>query len=134
MATVKNSRAPSVAINWGLSVELPGKSPVMAAKKIVPDTITMENGLKLYGEDALYNKGVITPIPTGGQISGVLLFVVEGVPKQDIWRDGTRLTLTFEDVLGQPYKASVTLKGSPRPFQYLPGLRSPISTPPRKPI
>jgi hypothetical protein len=125
-ATIKNIGAPSVVVIWNLAVHIPGKGPMKAAKRLLPATMRLDRQSMMYAEDALYNKAVNSPVPTGGQISGVLLFVLEGVARDDVWKQGTVLTLEFQDVLGTKSEASVTLTGANEPFKYLPGMRQPL--------
>jgi hypothetical protein len=125
-ATIKNIGAPSVVVNWNLVVHMPGKAPVKAAKRLLPTTMRLDKQSMMYAEDALYNKAVNSPVPTGGQISGVLLFVLEGVTRDECWKQGTILILEFQDVLNTKSEASVTLTGSKDPFRYLPGMRQPL--------
>jgi hypothetical protein len=56
-------------------------------------------------EDALYNKSVMQPIPTGGMISGILVYTFPDLALPIFMADAVECKLTFTDVLDRPYVA-----------------------------
>ena len=120
---VKNSGAPSIAERWKLLVTIDGKEyePMgqeipqpLKLKTITGQTITYSR------EDALYDKSVRNPIPRGGQITGVLQYLVD-IDKETAQRSGLKLKLTFVDIVGKSYTAVNLADSKIGPTRY-PGL------------
>jgi hypothetical protein len=83
-------------------------------KTITGQTITYSR------EDALYDKSVRNPILRGGQITGVLLYLVD-IDKETAQRSGLKLKLTFVDIVGKSYTAVNLADSKIGPTRY-PGL------------
>jgi len=127
-ATISNLGAPTIAKVWTLLVILPDGRQMTPLREMIPKTIvfyTHRGPRRFYQQDALYNK-TLTPIPTGGAESGILLFVAPaGTTTQDIFQPGTKIVLGFYDVANKPYSCSHTSTGVQSEFQYVPGTRPP---------
>jgi hypothetical protein len=136
-ATVSNLGMPSIVRKWTLNIKLPDGQMITPEPNVVPMRITADSPsgqpMEIYGEDALHNKGM-TPIPQGGAITGILLYVVRNFPREQIYQDGTLVILGFEDVVGK--KSEATLRLGPhraKNWMYFPGMKSPIPPPPKAP-
>jgi len=75
--------------------------------------------------DALYDKAMLSPIPTGGKIRGVLWFQVEQVNASVINKVGTIFGLWFKDSFGHLHTAICTISRSGKTLPtFFPGLRN----------
>ncbi len=129
VASIKNTGAPSVAAAWTLSVTIPGdikrQAEHMVAPEILqllPTAIPRGQAIQYFPEDALYEKAVKAPIPTGGLISGHLLFKLNGIKCETVENPGTIVSLGFKDVLEKPYSDTKKLGTARRGEVTIPGL------------
>jgi hypothetical protein len=100
----------------------------------MPEKVTLNtaNGaVTYYSTDSLLTK-VLTPIPVGGSVNGVVMFVFPDAPATVLMRPST-YTISFNDVFGKPYQMSIdTIGKATLPAIGLPGVRqdfSPIPAP-----
>jgi hypothetical protein len=63
---------------------------------------------EFYREDAIYNKAAASPIPVGGQVSGVILIKFRNAMLSDLRPNG-KLTLEFQDVKKNKYTVTMNL-------------------------
>jgi hypothetical protein len=105
IVSVRNLETPSIAEGWSLSVMPPGGQTFSATPYHISNTMTLEregnSPITLYGSDQLYNKIGITPIATGSLQRGILSFRIAQAPLESLNHSGTRLTLSYEDVIGK---------------------------------
>lgn len=136
---VGNAGAQSVAEGWTLRIESTNLDVTIRPTHI-PDEFSLYDGsgrtiTTLHGRDAIYEKAM-TPIERGRIIRGVLRYIVEGIPADRIRTPGNKLTVAFDDFLGNSYAASYTYTGNKIPPMYLPGSGQPfgnLDEPPPKP-
>jgi hypothetical protein len=125
--SISNIGMQSIANDWHLYLDFPdgkhteGQGSFVTKKTTFP---TPKGDRIVYQEDALYNKA-LTPIPTGGQINGVLLFEFPDLSVQDLLIQNVKVTLTFKDVSGKSYECFFVLTGKGVDWRYIPGTRSP---------
>jgi len=128
--TVRNTGAPSVAKYWEYTIKLPGGRTVKGVNQTIPKSLTVKtvNGLwKYYEEDALYNKAYINPIQNGSEVSGILIFHLPGLTKDDVFTHGSMVTLSFKDVKGKQNSCVHEMTGKKEiDLKYLPGMKSPL--------
>jgi hypothetical protein len=107
--TISNTGAPSVVANWRLEVRLQGQGA-----PIFPELVYIRNPIKLkrqtsiqtyIPEDALYNKTQEQPIPTNGQQTGFLVFLLKGIPANSDAFTGAVMTVSFTDIKKRTYSA-----------------------------
>lgn len=137
IASVRNVGAPSIAGGWNLQLTMPGRETVTGENTLIdptnPIVIHRPSGIPtVYApEDALYLKASSTPIPTGGQVVGVLMVRFPNITHAAAYTKGTTVKLTFKDVQGNDYDASYEIKGEPDTEpKYYPGMK--IVEPPKQ--
>jgi len=131
IATVENTGMPSVARGWKASVQTPEGKVVVGESHYVPPNIIVGdkgNQRRLSGDDALYDKAM-TPIPQGGAITGVLLFVFKDITAEQIFKTNSIVTLEFEDILKKKLTATFKMSGKRDENLYFPGMKSPLIQP-----
>jgi hypothetical protein len=128
IVSVSDLGAPSIVKSWHLRMDVLGGRSRTASTQALPQTIMFnlpQGPTVLYGEDGIYNK-TITPIPTGGRVSGLLMFSFpDDLTNEELWRLGNKYTIIFEDVRNKEYSVSAVQDGKPIKFPYVPGLRHP---------
>lgn len=110
IANLNNRGAPSVASHWELDVEIPN-NPMLKADLgyMKTDEIRMQRFpgdpemRQLFASDLLYDKAGSNPIPTGGSVTGWLLFFLDGIPYHKSEHPSSVLTLRFQDIAGHVY-------------------------------
>lgn len=75
-----------------------------------------------YAEDYLPRK-TIQPIPKGGCVQGVMVFMVQGASGEDLRTIGVKYHLGFNDVWGGSYAADTENKGMEDDLMAWPGIR-----------
>jgi hypothetical protein len=112
-ATIWNLGPPSAVNGYHLSAELADGRMIEAVTEAIFDDFMSPSGIAprrvFHKEDALYNKTVI-PIPTGGQVSGMLSFTLPNLTHDEVWKEGVKLHLRFTDVRNETYSVDVTLR------------------------
>lgn len=81
------------------------------------------------GEDALYNKTVVRPLPEGGMVTGVLFYSIDTNLSPKEVADHAIYKLTFVDAFGNEYSAENRAKDPGGPLYYA-GLKPPEMKPP----
>jgi hypothetical protein len=126
-ASIQNLGMPSIARSWSLLARVPEKGLLVGILQYAEARIIMfqegHDPIVHQNEDVLYNKIAEKPLQTGGEVTGVIQFHLEGVTKEDVYREGTVFVLTFEDVTDRPYFAVRVLKPGASPM-FLPGMKS----------
>lgn len=128
IASIVNRGAPSSADRWALSVQLPGGEIYEGVLRKIPANFVFRftgEAREIRGSDALYEKTLTTPIPSGGKVRGILWLQLEGVDGDLINSQGTLFTLWFQDSFGnvQPASCQIAESGKPLPA-FFPGLHS----------
>jgi len=130
--SIRNLGMDSVVTDYDVTLNFPDGRTLRPQSAMVPKNIVLSDlgmSMKDASAGALYEKTIESPIVHGGSRSGLLLFTMRGVRSDDLRIPGTRLVLSFRDVIGRPYTASMQFpSGNDRgKYQYCPG------TPPIKP-
>jgi hypothetical protein len=129
-AVIFNRGAPSIAHDWMLYVTPIGEKEINAKLLLVTKENPIvfqdqKNGSWTFNsEDTLYYK-TTTPIPSGGQASGVLVFTVEGKDKATVGQKGTKLKLACMDVFENDISAEVTRRNVSEGIKFYPGITPP---------
>jgi len=127
-ASVTNSGGvQSIARNWRLTAEVNGK-PYTAHTTTLSHTMTITTqgtSVTYFADDALYERAN-TPIPVGGVVQGILLFVFPTL-EQNAFAPGTRFTFTYEDAFKDRYSSALVSGGPSQPIGYLPGLHQQLN-------
>lgn len=113
IATIRNVGNPSIADNWSLSVDAGGRTiePGMVDFNITdPPPITFD-GDTIPMSKLLY-KETETPIQSGDEKQGILIFFASRIALKDLAVKGTKLTLTCHDVAGDVIRSVATVKGN----------------------
>jgi hypothetical protein len=102
-ATLRNLGAPTIADNWQLSLDVPGRGSATAVYPIgfrypLPQTFTFEDEIIPFNK-ILYEQ-TMSPVTTGDKKDGFLVFFVDGLEKKDVAVAGTKFTLSCTDVSG----------------------------------
>jgi hypothetical protein len=130
---IRNLGTPSIAEAWHLLIRAANGKEEMDDAWMLPPKLWFtkldERDRKLhvfrdFDKDALYNKA-LTPIPTGGEVVGKLVFRTRLLTAEEINVRGTRLTLTFFDAYGNSYSAEFGMSGLSQDMLYIPGLQNP---------
>lgn len=100
-------------------------------EKLSPSGVTLREfggsavAISYPAEDALYDKAA-TPVPVGGEVSGLLLFRFPELT-QDALTRGTMVKFGFQDAFGQAYSFNFTLRAAKDVPRYAPGLHEKVS-------
>jgi hypothetical protein len=123
---VNSGQMPSVLYDWQLTAEMNGKMYKGEPSTLGQFTITeKDRTITYFADDALYERA-LTPVPIGGIVQGVLLFVFPKLD-QDSFPDGTKFTLTFLDAINRRYTHVVTSGSGTTRLGYLPGLHQELT-------
>ena len=133
VASTRNTGMPTVAESYSLSVRVPGKTEITAMPTHIPGNIILgrdsKSGRIFQGSDALYSK-TAQPIPTGGVVNGVVLFIINNVSRDAVNQVGTSVKLNFADVTGKTFFAEYTFTGKEGDIPiYFPGMKQRIIPP-----
>jgi hypothetical protein len=141
--SVRSLGMQTIIHNYKLSINLPSKGEIIVSPTHFEGRITIESddqpGVSFDSKDMLYAKTHTKPIETGSMVEGGIVFVLQGVSKDEAYNARESLALLFEDVKGKVYvtkypKADMNKAVPPR---YLPGMPtktiSPKSSPGAKP-
>jgi hypothetical protein len=125
---IRNTGAPSIAGQWKLIVVIPNQPAVEGRiQHYLGSFITTDGKGEAYELDAsnlLDEKVVETPIATGAEQKGILLFTFKGISGDQMAVAGTTFRLSFRDVLGKEGAVEYRWDGTPgneRP-RYEPGI------------
>jgi len=108
LVSIRNSGTPTIIENWAFSVVLSDGSELVTERKIIPESLTLSGDavdLVITPKDALEEKTIVSPVPTGGMAKGILLFCLPGIEPDNVSRAGNLLRLKFYDVLGREHIA-----------------------------
>jgi hypothetical protein len=133
---VTNLGAPSIVTDYKLIIEIPGREPL----RLLPThpgrtlTLTQDDGRSTTysSEEAIYDKTAERPVPTNGSEKGFLWFIVRGVTRQDLHKDGVTFKLLYKDARGTPYSLSFVTGGIEMPLQHYPGMKEERVTLPKR--
>jgi len=133
--SVTNNGAPSITKNWLARIDIPGRGSVSSIPIHYPRGFDLTKdgqvGERLKNSDAIFEKTAESPVTTGAEVHGWLLFFLKGVNPEELRRDGTVVQLTFLDVNGKQHRITrlwpIGLDVDLPP--YVPGIQSrPVST------
>jgi hypothetical protein len=130
VAGVRNLGAPTILHGWSLKIVLPSHRVIEGSQLVGWKQLTLGTAGKPEAQvftkaHDLMEQTIHTPIPTGGQVSGVASFLVQGVDKALITQRGTNVRLTFLDVRGNEHTAEHLMTGQPGDaMAYIPGIGS----------
>jgi hypothetical protein len=115
---------------WQFKLTTPQGTVYDGQKTLMRGPIKMPDGLRLYPEDNLFLKQADQPIPTGGQRTGWLLFVVRQ-PRRELDNLASVMELSFADVEGNWYHQKQTVQGTAKEGHplYYPGFKLPEDSP-----
>ena len=125
---VTNQGAPSIAHGWQLFIVMPDQT-LEVLPRHYGGTTTLDlpgrSPLVFTEDEFIYNKIGSNPLATGGMASGILMFKVTGVSKEEFNSLDPDLRLEFKDIAGRSY--TVLHKhgeGIPGNLLYLPGVKT----------
>jgi hypothetical protein len=124
--SARNAGMPTILEDWRVSAALNDGRVLSGELQRIPDSITFgspdHDALQYFGKDAIYEKTLMTPIPTGGIVRGILWARFDGFSSAQFSSTTPRISVTFDDVAGQKYAIEATVKaGSDKPMYY-PGM------------
>lgn len=99
---VFNNGPPSITKNWTLAVKL-RNGEVFPGKETLTWISSYAQGndsypvMEMHPEDFIDRKTATIPVPKGGRVRGVIVFVFFGIPRERLIDLGTELILTFQD-------------------------------------
>jgi hypothetical protein len=108
--SVRNTGSPSIAEFMRVFVEIDGQTFTARRIAFPDDGITLHNAeggvpsIMLRRTDAIYDKGA-SPIGTGSQIRGWLPALLSDCARNEVTKDGTKITVEFRDVEDKIYSA-----------------------------
>jgi len=107
-ATIANTGAPSVVNDVGFSVNIHGQTikAIRYSKGFTNIELSNEDVAKEYEPEQLAELAFDRPIPTGGQIAGLVTFVFPGVRRSSIDGESLHYSLHYTDVRGGMYQLS----------------------------
>ena len=149
IASVSNvGTTPSVVDHWTCNLVVQtagGPVPLHGEARAVPDNITLGRGrnqpMVFTRDDALYVKGMKTPIAPGAKIVGVLLYHFPRLSRELVISPNNSIVVRFKDVFGDDHKLNVknfspVPQYSDEPYEWIdvPGLERPTNiSPPSSP-
>jgi hypothetical protein len=105
VASVTNLGMPSIVQNYLLRIELPSRGQLVVGPVHFEGMVTLERenqpGLSFTSKDVLYDKTATNPIATGGRAEGLLIFLLEGVSRDEVQAAKESLVLSCQDVTGK---------------------------------
>ena len=126
---VRNTGAPTSIHSWRLSVTTPDKKQHDGAMQGItgPVVTSDEQGrVTTYAAvDALYEKAFRDPMPEGKIMTGVLVYIFNGVTPSDLQDQRTKYSLKFEDTKGVFHEAVDMAKDRETQPRSYPGLTPP---------
>ena len=110
-ASIDNSGDPSIAVDWNLTVKIPGhvaqEARFMRLGQVDKLTWKGENTAIIFGRDALEDK--TENIPVVGKVRGQLWFILEGISQNEVINQNTILTLSVKDKYGHLHSTTQTI-------------------------
>jgi hypothetical protein len=125
---IRNTGTPSVAEAWHVHIQSE-KLNLDAAPTFIPPLFEVradEGKITLHGSEALYEK-TNKPIANGSTVRGWLMFQFEGVSANELQSKGTKIEISFVDVLGAHYVATYPVAEGQQGLYYFPGSEQPFS-------
>jgi hypothetical protein len=105
--TVRNYGKPTIVTGYQLAIKMQDKQEIIIRPKVGGSKVRMKTpdgkNVTYRGSDELSRKTAQQPIPTGGAVSGYLIFLVEGVTESDIFKEGTTIKIGYQDITGKRY-------------------------------
>lgn len=125
VAITNTGNMASIAKNWRLTAYLNDKQ-ISGQILQIPDTYTIkqpDSGQTItYGaQEALYNKA-LTPIPSGGMTTGILIFGFQNIDPEIFKAQLKSIKLDFQDALLNQYSITAPRSLENSPLAYIPGI------------
>jgi len=109
--SIDNSGDPSIAVDWNLTVEIPGHmaqtARFMRLGQMDKLTWKGENTATIFGRDALEDKTENTPVI--GKVRGQLWFILEGSSIKEVVNPKTILILSVKDKYRHLHSSTQTI-------------------------
>jgi hypothetical protein len=114
-AGIRNTGAPSIITNWRLIAQIPNKRPVEGQRYHYTGSFTYltedDKALEFDEASRLDEKVAESPLQTGAEKRGVLLFAFHRLTREQVGTEGTVFSLVFEDVRGKEYVTKYDFTG-----------------------
>ena len=125
VATVRNLGPPSIADDWSLSINLPGRTDTLNPG-LMDFNFKHPGPIYVGGDiipfDKLLYRETLTPIATGDKKQGIIAFFVYGMTMKELTQKGTELTLTCHNIAGTAITATAVVTGNNEGHRHFPGL------------
>lgn len=124
---ITNTGEPSTAGDWGLIFKLDGVDygfPAVHTNLTIPDG--KGSVVRVTKSDMLYEKVATTPLPKGGSITGLIVFLTKDVSFERLVAERPQVTVVFRDVYGRECRAEQQGQGLAGPF-HEPGYDDPFA-------
>ena len=115
LVNVSNTGAPSALDVIDVKLKANGKEASGIPIPIQKDGVTVvtRSGAQIhYDKSELLPVKLSTPIPTGGEVIGLVMVIVRGITYLDAHASGTTVTVTLRDVYGGEHVFHTTLDES----------------------
>lgn len=124
---ITNTGEPSTAGGWGLTFKCDGVNhgfPAVHTDFTIPD----KSGrlVRVTKSDMLYEKIAATPLPKGGSVTGLIVFLTKDMSYDGLVAERPPVTVVFHDVYGRECTAAQQGQGLARPF-HEPGYDDPFA-------
>jgi len=120
VVAIANSGAPSVLREWKLDVSSPDKGVPSGLAPVHVNGVVDLPGAEMktvdLAKEDLMLKTADSPVAAGGQVSGVLTFVLPNTTESQLAHNSTSLVVHFKDLQGRSYwtpKTFIGKKASP---------------------
>lgn len=130
IVSIKNAGLPTILDGWKVIVTLPDGKDIVSTQLKIPEsfTLTGPSGTVHYsGRDAIYDKAIGNPIPTGGIVRGLLMVSIDNVDHTIVRQPSTNISVQFKDVLNKTHIVEKQMTGLSSEPVYFPGLSAPGS-------
>lgn len=124
---ITNTGEPSTAGGWGLIFKLDGVDygfPAVHTNLTIPDGKGFV--ARVTKADMLYEKVATTPLPKGGSITGLIVFLTKDVSFERLVAERPTVTVVFRDVYGHECRAEQQGQGLAGPI-HEPGYDDPFA-------
>ncbi len=134
--SISNLGAPSVADQWMLEVVDNGQSTkflpqiIHQSEPMYVGDATGKHTAEYNQKDALYEKTISNPIPTGAKLTGFLIFNRGKIAQADADRKGILLRVSCKDVFGNSIHGDLITTGYGSigdKLPYFPGTTEPVT-------
>jgi hypothetical protein len=120
---VDNRGLQTSAMGWRLHIKPPNGDDIEFPARLIGDKPVKVQGYSFSPDDALYLK-TLAPIPTGAEISGILVFALPNEKPDEYRKKGAVLTLTCTDAYGNEIKTQKTITWRQIPHRMVSGRKA----------